>query len=32
MLTGREKTDMTVDWKVQPAAETVVGEREKNLT
>jgi hypothetical protein len=29
MLTGREKTDMTVDWKVQPAAGTVVSERKR---
>jgi hypothetical protein len=34
VLTGREKTDvadadMTVGWKLQPAAETVVSERER---
>jgi preprotein translocase subunit Sec63 len=38
VLTGREKTnvadiDVTVSWKLQTAAETVVGERvRKNLT
>jgi len=34
MLTGREKADVTdadvaVGWKLQPAAGTVVGERER---
>jgi hypothetical protein len=29
VLTGREKNDVAVGWKLQPAAETVVGERER---
>jgi hypothetical protein len=29
MLTGKEKTDVTVGWKLQPVAGTVVGERER---
>jgi hypothetical protein len=29
VLTEREKTDVTVGWKLQPAAEIVVGERER---
>jgi hypothetical protein len=29
VLTGREKTDVAVGWKLQPAAETVLGERER---
>jgi hypothetical protein len=37
VLTEREKTDVTdtdvtVGWKLQPAAETAVGERERKLT
>jgi hypothetical protein len=27
--TEREKTDVTVSWKLQPAAGTVVGKRER---
>jgi hypothetical protein len=29
VLTGREKADVPVGWKLYPAAGTVVGEREK---
>jgi hypothetical protein len=29
VLTKREKADVAVGWKLQPAARTVVGERER---
>jgi hypothetical protein len=29
VLTGRENADMTVGWKVQPAAGTIVSEKER---
>jgi hypothetical protein len=29
VLTVREKTDVTVGWKLQPAVETTVDERER---
>jgi hypothetical protein len=29
VLTGREKTEVAVGWKLQPAVGTVVGERER---
>jgi hypothetical protein len=29
VLIGREKTDVVVDWILQPAARAVVGERER---
>jgi hypothetical protein len=29
VLTGRKKADVAVGWKLQPAAGTVVGERER---
>jgi hypothetical protein len=31
LLTGREKADVAVGWKLQPATGTVVGERERKL-
>jgi hypothetical protein len=29
VLTGREKTDVTVGWMLQPATRALVGERER---
>jgi hypothetical protein len=29
VLTGRENADITVGWKLQPTAETVVGKRQR---
>jgi hypothetical protein len=31
VLTGREKADVAMSWKLQPTAETVVDERERKL-
>jgi hypothetical protein len=32
LLTERENVDVVVGWKLQPATETVVDERERKLT
>jgi hypothetical protein len=32
LLTERENADVFVGWKLQPATETVVDERERKLT
>jgi hypothetical protein len=31
VLTGREKTDVTVGWKLQADTGTVMGEREREI-